>query len=215
MNKSAEKHLAKAGDFLEKGESFYHKAAGEIVAAQRADSTLSNREIGEQFGRSKEWVRQLVQWHTSGTTSPTPYAETGRPHQDQTAARKVLSTAPLEQIEQIIETLPRERRDAIGAAAGDPYRQARHEMNEQERRVTPQERAARREASETQAERMLSGFTAMAIENHLYAATDKLEEMNKHHVELPGPVARRIEKALLAFQTEFDVAKMMVGLEVE
>jgi len=216
MNKSAEKHLAKAEELLEKGEGFYHKAAAEIVAAKESDPSLSNPEVGKRFDRSEQWVRQLIRWHTSGDGSPSPYGgQAISAKKDVEKTRRILREAPMEQVEQIVAELPRERREAIGAAAGHSRLQARHEMNEQERVVSPSERAARREESDTLAERMLSGFTAMSIENHLDAATDKLEEMNKHHVELPGPVIRRIEKALLAFQTEFDVAKMMVGLEVE
>ena len=79
MNAAAERHLAKAEGYLTRGESFYHRAVEEIVAAQTADSTLSNREIGKRFDRSEAWVRKLVQWHTSGSTSISPYSEDG-PH---------------------------------------------------------------------------------------------------------------------------------------
>src|SRR5215510_5459170 len=113
MNQTARKHLSRANEFVAKGERNYAKAAEAILAARAADSTLGDREIAEFFGRSRTWVRELVAWHTSGTTSVTPYTGTGRPHQDQTAARKVLREAPLEQIERIIDTLPPERKRQV------------------------------------------------------------------------------------------------------
>jgi hypothetical protein len=90
MNRKASKHLDKAVEYVAKGDEFYAKAADEILAAQKADSTLSNREIGERFDHSEAWVRELVRWRTSSTTSRTPYSETGRPHQDLVATKKVL-----------------------------------------------------------------------------------------------------------------------------
>lgn len=75
MTKGAEKHLVQARAYVERGEEFYRKAAEEIVAAQKADTTLSNREIGEWFGRSERWVRDVVRWSTSSESTPTPYAE--------------------------------------------------------------------------------------------------------------------------------------------
>lgn len=39
--------------------------AEEIIAAQKADPQLSNREIGEFFGHGAAWVTKIVQWSTS------------------------------------------------------------------------------------------------------------------------------------------------------
>lgn len=82
MNSTAEQHLAKAKDYVARGEEFYRKAAEEIVAALQADATLSQREVGEWFGRTQQWVSDIVRWSTShkGTRSglenaSTPYAE--------------------------------------------------------------------------------------------------------------------------------------------
>lgn len=66
MNKQAERHLIKAEGYLMRGDEFHRKAAAEIVLAQKADPTLSGREIGERFGRSRKWVEALVAWHTTG-----------------------------------------------------------------------------------------------------------------------------------------------------
>src|SRR5262245_34996258 len=110
VNEAAEKHLVKAESYLAKGDGWYEKAADEIIAAQQADPALTQSEIGERFGRSRKWAGDLVAWRTSGKTSSSPYSGTGRPHQDRTATRKMLREAPLEQVEQMIEELPRERK---------------------------------------------------------------------------------------------------------
>jgi hypothetical protein len=68
------KHLAKAKDYIGKGEGFYRKAADEIIAAQREDPSLGYRQIGEVLGRSDRWCNDLVKWRTSAKgSSPTPY----------------------------------------------------------------------------------------------------------------------------------------------
>src|SRR5215831_13192087 len=93
MNTKAEGHLAKAEGYLAKGDAWYAKAADEIIAAQTADTTLSNRE---------KWVRSLVQWRT--TSSPETPIDWGRGShataaEIQAGAEKLLKTAPLETVE--------------------------------------------------------------------------------------------------------------------
>src|SRR5262245_50848232 len=109
MNQQAERHLVKAESFLAKGDAWYERAADEIIAAQEADTTLSYREIGRWFDRSHTWAQTLVTWRTSGSTSGTPFArgKTGDPAVSET--KKLLREAPLEQVERIISSLPRER----------------------------------------------------------------------------------------------------------
>lgn len=58
-------HLAKARDYLARGEEFYARAADEIIAAQKEDPQLGQREIAERLGRGVRWVNTLVQWRTS------------------------------------------------------------------------------------------------------------------------------------------------------
>lgn len=66
-------HLARARDYLARGEEFYARAADEIIAAREADPTLGYREIGKRLARSEYWARELVKWRTSAMdTSPTP-----------------------------------------------------------------------------------------------------------------------------------------------
>jgi hypothetical protein len=75
MNTNAKKHLDAAKTYIARGEEYYLKAAEEIVAAKKADHTLSNREIGKWFGRSDPWVRQIVSWATSSQGTALPFSE--------------------------------------------------------------------------------------------------------------------------------------------
>jgi hypothetical protein len=106
MNASAKAHLAKAKEYVAKGEQFYRMAAEQIVAAQAEDSTLSNREIGEWFGRSHTWVQDIVRWHTSGSAR-TPFGEDARPgmreRTDRSATKKVLRESSPEEIAELLD----------------------------------------------------------------------------------------------------------------
>ena len=118
VNEAAQKHLDAAEGFLAKGEEFYRKAAESIIAAQKADPTLGLREIGERFGRSKDWVQRLVTWHTSVSDreGPTPYA-IDTPDRPVRAAKQVLRDAPIEEVERIVMDLPPARVAHIANAA--------------------------------------------------------------------------------------------------
>lgn len=108
-------HLAKARDYLARGEEFYARAADEIIAAQKADPTLGYREIGERLGRSEYWARELVKWRTSAMdTSPTPFGgpaenEARYDRQARTALkdperrRKALAELDTREVEQIAQ----------------------------------------------------------------------------------------------------------------
>jgi hypothetical protein len=118
MNKSAETHLAKARDYYTKGEEFYRKAAEEINAAQEADPTLTNREIGKWFDKSDDWVRTLVLAFTSSDPDrqATPFGGTVQAERrDRSAAKKVARDAP--------ETLiaDPETRQSLGRALDEHY----------------------------------------------------------------------------------------------
>jgi len=217
MNKQAEKHLRRAEGFLERGDDFYGKAADEIIAAQEADSTLGNREIGERFGKSRDWVRLLVAWRTTGDHDRTPFAVKGNLSEDRRVlghAKTVLASAPLEQVERIVSELPRERQLAIGAAAGDAYLGKRQKHDEQERDLTPlqrKEREAAVGAVTDVANQAVAGFAALGVVGHLNQATDDLKELNADQ-SLTPTLVKQIEKALRAFQTELEVAQMMVSV---
>lgn len=116
-------HLARAKDYIAKGEDYYRKAAGEIVAAMRDDPALSQREIGAQVGKSRDWVGRLVRWHTNGDRDHAPFAAPGQQEsRDRSSTRKVLRDPG--QRREVIESLePEERaevaRDALTEAVDD------------------------------------------------------------------------------------------------
>ena len=115
MNQEAQRHLDKAGNYLAKGESWYRKAADEIVAAQKADFTLSYQEIAERFGRSDRWAKDIVLWVTSGKVLPSPWTEANA-KKPVYATKKMLREAPVEEIVQIVAALPPERRANLRSA---------------------------------------------------------------------------------------------------
>jgi hypothetical protein len=94
MNEQATTHLAKAKDYVAKGEQFYRKAAEEIVAAQEVGAT--QREVAEAIGRGRTWVTTLLSWARDASRTGTPFAqpegELERRHAS--AARKVLRETP-------------------------------------------------------------------------------------------------------------------------
>ena len=220
MNQQAERHLVRATSLFDKGDSYYEKAVDEILAAQEADPTLSNREAGAWFGRSEKWVRDIVRWRT--TSSPETNVDWNRGSHATTAeieegARKLLATAPLEQVERIVQDLPRNRQKAIGAAAGHSYLKARQEEDEREARLTPaqrKEREAQRASTHTAVGKMMSGFNAFGIVNHLEAAAEILKEMIEATSVTPE-VVEAVEKGLLVFLTEFRVARGVAGLDTD
>lgn len=215
MNRDAERHLDKAAGYLERGEGYYRKAAEEIIAAQTADPTLSNQEVGQRFGRSKDWVRKLVQWRTTGAVPISPFAEPNRESTDVRGTRRVLREAPLEQVEEIVGSLSRERRQAIAAAAGSGYAQARQEQEEQDRQLTDAQRRERDREHERQTRttrQAVGHFASLGIVGHLEQATEELRELNAD-ASLTEQAAHKIEEALDAFATEFKFARAMLGEE--
>lgn len=103
MNKSAETHLATAKEYVAKGETFYRKAAEEIVAAQKADPTLTLREVDRKIGWYAGKAGHIVRWITSGA-----YTEQALPRSEpegavaQRHARSVLREAPPERIAEML-----------------------------------------------------------------------------------------------------------------
>lgn len=214
MNREAERHIDKAVSHVERGETYYGKAADEIIAAQQADPTLSNREIGERMGRSRDWVRELVRWRTTDASSrhPSPYSGQA----DSINLRKtkqVLREAPLEQVEQIVESLPRERQQAIAAAAGDAYLGARQQHDEHERSLTRDERREREQAGEQlarPARRAVGDFASLGIAEHLEQAVEELHELVADASLTPAALAR-IERAYEALTEALTFARELVG----
>jgi transposase len=120
VNKSAEQHLAKAREYVARGEEFYRKAAEEIVAAMQDDPTLSSRQIAELLGRSKTWVNDLVRWDTSGREADTPYGG-HKQRNEKSATQRMLRDATPEQVAEILDTP--EIRANVSKALDRHYRQ--------------------------------------------------------------------------------------------
>ena len=57
MNRSAQQHLAKAKDYVARGEEFYRKAAEEIArgAGSRSDALEPGSRSDEQLGKGDTW----------------------------------------------------------------------------------------------------------------------------------------------------------------
>jgi hypothetical protein len=112
------KHLAKAKDYIGKGEAYYRKAAGEIKAALNEGAT--QREVATYLGRDQSWVGRLVKWSTSDADpKQTPFAEPRGGAREASTARKVLERSTPEQIKQVLSDLPPEQIEALQTVAQD------------------------------------------------------------------------------------------------
>jgi hypothetical protein len=115
MNISARKHLAKAKDYLAKGDEAYRKAKPEIDAAHAAGASL--REMSRYLDRSKDWVHDVLRWDGEGTLYGDNDRTRGTAGRQDRTTRKILRDAPLEQVEQIMAALePEQRRKVVRAA---------------------------------------------------------------------------------------------------
>lgn len=199
--------------------------------AQAADAGATQREIARRAGGidQAEVSRHVRVWRDAGTASPRPDWKTAfdnatgfdrdaaQERTDRARTKRILATAPLEQVEQIIAGLPKERQQAVAAAAGHEYLKARQEYAETEHALTPGQQRERDEAQEqiTRATRKATAdFTTLGIIGHLEQATDELRELNADSSVTPE-MARKIDRALDAFTTEFRFARAMLGEEIE
>lgn len=117
MNRSAESHLAKAEKLLAKGDDYYGKAADEIIAAQKADPTLSNRQVGDRFGRHHSWVAKLVTWRTSGASDAPPFARANDPTVESRNVKLGLSKMSGEEVDRLVHDLPAKKAAQLAQAA--------------------------------------------------------------------------------------------------
>jgi uncharacterized protein (UPF0335 family) len=217
MTNEAQRHLIKAMKLLAKGDGFYAQAADEIIAAQKADPTLTNKQIGATFGRSRDWVRILVAWRTTDEAPRTPFSEPKRESPDVRGTKRILREAPLEQVEQIIESLPEDRKLAVAAAAGSGYHRERLKENERVKNLTPAEKKeieAAKAGITDPIDKALGGFTALGIVGHIEQATEDLSEMVANSAVTAESIYR-IDQAHDLFVTELEVARAMAGLGEE
>jgi hypothetical protein len=141
--------------------------------------------------------------------------EAAQERTDKARAQKFLASAPLEQVEQVISTLPKERQRPISAAAGNEYMKARQDYAEAEARLTPADLSAREAAADrltAPVRNAAAGFTALGIVGHIEQATEELRELIAD-ASLTEPLLSKIAEALADFTTEFEVARAMAGLE--
>lgn len=216
MNREAAKHLDKAVKLFARGDGFYKQAAAEVVAAQECDSGLTYAEIGALIGHSKSWVQRVVAWSRgSETETTTPFSDDGRNVLDR-HTKQHLRDAPMEQVERIISTLPKERRMHIAAAANpDSYAFARAMENERVKNLTPAEHKeieAAKERIVQPVREAVASFTALGVVGHLEQATEDLTQMISEQT-LSAESVYRITEAHDRFVTELEVARGMAGLE--
>lgn len=215
MNTSAERHLAKAQGYLEKGDGFHRKAAEEMVEALEADPSLSVRAVAREIGRGEHYVRRLVDAARRAAQTGTFEVDwqSGTNVRSDVVA-KTLRDAPLEQVEQIISDLPRDRQKAIGAAAGNEYLKARTELESEERDMPPHERKEREAAAEVlsqKAREASGGFAALGIHGHLEQALEELQELEAFTAESLRPII----DIYAAIGQELLVKAAMVDLELD
>jgi hypothetical protein len=150
----------------------------------------------------------VLAWNGEGTL----YGKDTAARQDR-QTRQILRDAPMEQVEQIIDTLPRERQQAIAAAAGHGYMKARQEQDEADQRRTPAEQRERDEARDSLTRpirQATSTFTSLGIVGHLEQATEELRELTAD-ASLTSQVMRRVERADDAWREALEFAKQLVG----
>ncbi|MDH4159263.1 MAG: hypothetical protein OEV62_03325 [Actinomycetota bacterium] len=137
MNKSAEQHLAKAKDYIAKGDEFYRKSKPEIDAAVAKGANTS--EIARYLSRSRTWVVDVLAWDGTGTL----YGKDTDDRQMRQARQVVresaddlISSLPDDQLERLAQAAHNEQIERIRksgdtsqsvnmAAAGEQMRDAR------------------------------------------------------------------------------------------
>lgn len=156
-------HLARAKDYIARGEDFYRKAAEEIVAALDADPTLGYGRIGKAIGRDESWARRLVQWSTNPSpAASTPFGGADERHRkDASAAKKVA----------------REQPEAIAAAITEAPAEAQRKIADELIKAPSTERSLRSIAKKSSEPR--SPREPKPIERRLQNATFTLWEVGE------------------------------------
>lgn len=117
----AANHLARAKDYIGRGEEFYRKAAEEIIAAQGSDPSLGYGRIAKTIGKGETWVGDLVRWHTNPRGRETPFGgEAHNERSDKSKAKRILRDAPPQQIAEQILSDPQVR-DNVSRALDHHY----------------------------------------------------------------------------------------------
>jgi plasmid maintenance system antidote protein VapI len=190
------------------------------MVALRDEHDWTEQQIADATDISQSTVSRWLVAYDEGLTQVgkasrlTP--ESVQAASDRRVAQRVLSTAPVELIERMVDTLPKERRQAIEAHFGDGYARARHHFEQRERNLTPAQRKEREAAQQTMstyAGRALAPIKALSVANELNMATETLKELIADQSLTPEMIVE-IERSLGEFQVELEVARAMAGLEV-
>jgi hypothetical protein len=190
MTRDAQKHLASAKRLIASGELYYKKAAKEILAAKKADTTLGDREIGEWFGRSHTWVQDIVRWSTTGKSTrggtanaPTPYAEqSGAVAKRHT--KSVLREASAIEIAALVRSDPKIEKKVVQVAA----KIAEQKDTELRQRVDAKERKIHGNASQ---DRVQKHEREIGFLDDLHSARSRVLYLVKklHDLELSDEIA--------------------------
>jgi hypothetical protein len=213
MNEMAERHLVKARGYLEKGDAYYVRAAVEIRAAMEADPSLTQKQVGEWFGHRQSWVSELLKWADGGyrSSDTTPFGGRGEGVKRSQAA-SFLRDAPLEQVEQVIERLPSERRGQVAAAAGHSYLEERFAHDEKEARLTPGEKDERDRNSAVIGKAVMSMVAPLSF----FAIAGRIDEAreNLHELVEAGATGSGLDKvgeAIEGLVAEYEMARALRG----
>jgi hypothetical protein len=163
VNKQAEAHLAKAKEYVAKGEQFYRMAAEQMRATKEAGATWV--EIADGLGRSESWVRDTVAWHETPANNrrgPTPFAGKDAPgERNERATRQVLRDSSLEEIEKLVTHDP-EVRDKVGRAISKHYTQRAKESAERHHEREVERKGGEEEYADHQARQRLAEIVSVA-----------------------------------------------------
>lgn len=105
INKSAQDHIAKAKEYIAKGDEYYIHAASEMELAREAGATWV--EIGDALGRSERWCRAITSWAklpANERSSTTAWESSDKI--DLRKAKAVLRDP--DKVQDVVDALPRE-----------------------------------------------------------------------------------------------------------
>jgi hypothetical protein len=215
-----DERLARAKAYLAVAESKdskreAYKLAAKEIAAYKEETGESNRKIAAACKTHDRTIDRLLKWHASGFKADTPFLMDGKATERAAMShtKAVLREAPLEQVERIIDELPRERKQAIGAAAGHAYMKARQAYDDKEATLTQAEKDEREKARRTveqTTDRLANTFGAMSIVAHIEQATEDLSEAMRRG-GLSSQEHEAIKTAIDRLVATFEFAREMAG----
>jgi hypothetical protein len=113
------RHVAKARDYLGKGDGYYERAADEMIAAQ--DDGMSTRQLAAALGRSQQWIATVIKWGRDHSSSqPTPFGTAGKDaSRRRSEVKRAMREATPEQLHEIVAELPGETVAQLQTVAHD------------------------------------------------------------------------------------------------